>query len=183
MKKCRERRSSRLAASPPFESGLIPNPLIALRSVNPPPRFILSKIVPLLSCNTPSGFDRKVTMLSDNGLIGGGADVGKEKGKGDGKSHPSQKNLNPVQRQNHFHISQETTDSEGKERDGFQHCRRLKQTRHCAFPMWTGAQPRPITCCTASMVSPPLAPALCETELGHLSSVSLPHTLAPSEIK
>lgn len=85
---------------------------------------------------------------------------------------------------NHFHISQETTDSGRKERDQFQQRSRLKQTRHCAFPVWTGAQPRPITCTTASTVSPPLAPALCETELGHLSfSFSLPPVQAPLETK
>lgn len=104
-----------------------------------------------------------------------------KEGKKDGKTHPSQKNLTRIQQQNHFHISQETTDSKRKERERFQQRRRLKQTRHCAFPVWTRAQPRPITCTTASTVSPPLAPALCETELGHLSSLSLPPALAPLE--
>lgn len=85
---------------------------------------------------------------------------------------------------NHFHISRQTTDSERKERDQFQQRSRLKQTRHCAFPVWTGAQPRPVTCTTASTVSLPLAPVLCETELGHLSfSFSLPPAPALLETK
>lgn len=85
---------------------------------------------------------------------------------------------------NHFHISQQTTDSERKEGDRFQQRSRLKQTRHCAFPVWTGAQPRPVTCTTASTVSLPLAPAPYETELGHLSfSFSLPPARTPVENK
>ena len=75
---------------------------------------------------------------------------------------------------NHFHISQQTTDSKRKEGDQFQQRSRLKQTRHCAFPVWTRAQPRPVTCTAASTVSLLLAPVLCETELGHHS---LSHSL------
>lgn len=105
----------------------------------------------------------------------GETEIGTER-KREGKTHPSQKNLDMIQRsKNHFHISRQTTDSERKEADQFQQRSRLKQTRHCAFPVWTGAQPRPVTCTTASTVSLPLASALCTTELGHLSfSFSLP---------
>lgn len=73
---------------------------------------------------------------------------------------------------NHFHISLQTTDSKRKEGEQFQQSSRLKQTRHCAFPVWTGAQPRPVTCTAASTVSQPLAAVHCETEMGHLSLFS-----------
>lgn len=101
--------------------------------------------------------------------------------KMEGKTHPSPKNLADVQRQKSFpHFT--ATDSERKERARFQQRSRLKQTRHCAFPVWTGARPRPVTCTTAFTASLPLAPALCETELGHLSvSVSLPPARAQQE--
>lgn len=166
---------SRLFTSPPLQTG----PLIPLLAFIYP-LTSSSLQTPLLSCKLPTD-SLKSRIISGEGLEDGETEIAterKRKGKTSKRIWPRSKS------KNHFHISRQTTDRERKEGDQFQQRSRLKQTRHCAFPVWTGAQPRPVTCTTASTVSPPLAPALCETELGHRSfTFSLPPAQALLETK
>ncbi len=164
---------SRFFISPPLQTGLnlIPSiPLLACIY----PLTSSSLQTPLLSRKLPTDLTKSLNLI--RWRIGRWWNRDRDRVKERGEKLIPPKRIWPRSRgKNHFHISRQTTDSERKEGDQFQQRSRLKQTRHCAFPVWTGAQPRPVTCTTASTVSLPLAPALCETELGHLSfSFSLP---------
>lgn len=122
---------------------------------------------PLLSSKCPRDL-RKITRSYQVKDWRGGAEIGTERIR---KLIRSKRTWLRSKGKNHFHISRQTTETSSEHS-------RLKQMRHCAFPMWTGLSPDP-----SRAPQPPqtllLAESLCETELGHLSfSFALPPTQA-----
>lgn len=164
--------------SPPHQTGLNLIPLIPLLACIYP-LTSTSLQTPLLSCKRPMD----LTEITESCHVKDwkmGKQIGAEgEREREEKTHPSQKILAEIQRQKSFpHFVADNRQQEERGRP-VPTAQSFKTNETLCVSHVGRAQPRPVTCTTASTVSLPLAPAPCETELGHLSfSFALPPTQA-----
>lgn len=159
--------------SPPLQTGLNLIPLIPLLACIYP-LTSTSLQTPPLSCKCPMDLT-KITESCHVKDWNMGKQIGTERKRGEN----SQKILAEIQRQKSFpHFVADNRQQEERGRP-VPTVESFKTNETLCVSHVGLAQPRPVTCTTASTVSLPLAPVLCETELGHLSfSFALPPTQA-----